>query len=152
VPCLSTRAGALDEVLPTDIPTINLENIAETASRALGIARDGPLRKAFCGSLNSRAVDFTWDRTADSLVAFFWAVMSRPSRERDRVAELSSTTAARAGRGTRSGVSGKIYTLVAWCIAQVVERPRLRQALVPRGSLRFRLGAAVVRSVNRGAR
>jgi hypothetical protein len=152
VPCLSTRAGALDEVLPTDIPTINLENVASTASNALELAQDGPLRKAFCGSLKSRATDFTWDRTADSLVDFFWAVMSRPSRERDRVGELSSKTAARAAREARSGVFARIHPLVAWCIAQVVEHPRLRQVLVPRGSLRFRLGAALVRAVDRKTR
>jgi hypothetical protein len=152
VPCLSTRGGALDEVLPTDIPTINLEDVAATASCALELASDGPLRKALCGSLKARAVDFTWDRTADSLVNFFWAVMSQPSQERDRVAELSSKTVARAGLGARSWVFTKTYPLVSWGIAQVVERPRLRRFLLPRGSLRFRLGRAIVRSVDRKTR
>ena len=51
IPCLSTRAGALDEVLPTDIPTIGAGSSAEAGSLAAEIAGSRDLGKYICDSL-----------------------------------------------------------------------------------------------------
>ena len=148
VPCLSTRAGALDEILPTDIPTIDVGDITGTARLAIDMAQDSALRKQVCESLNSRAAEFTWDITAERLVEFFRDVLGRPSRGQDRVPDMIRATAL-PGSVAATRTFRLVHGPLAWAIKEVVDRPQLRRALVPPGSLRLRFGSSIVRSLTR---
>lgn len=145
VPCLSTRAGALDEVLPVDIPTIDPGDVSAAAGTALRIVEDRSFGEAICESLNAKAAEFSWDRSAEKLVDFLWEVIGRPSGERERLAELAGLNTTRKPRAPGRGYLTVIHHWVASATREVVERPRLRRALVPAGSRRYRLGAAAVR-------
>jgi GT2 family glycosyltransferase/glycosyltransferase involved in cell wall biosynthesis len=152
VPCLSTRAGSLDEILPTDVPTIDLGDVSSTARLAMEMAEEGPLRIAVCRSLNLRGADFTWAATADRLVEFFWEVIGRPSREPSRTTPLLETPGLRVGREVAARNFGVLHRPLAWSVRQVAERPQLRQLVIPPGSRRLKLGGRFVGYLDRRAR
>jgi glycosyltransferase involved in cell wall biosynthesis len=152
VPCLSTRAGSLDEILPTDLPTIDVGDMDATVRLALEMAKDGPLRAAVCRSLSLRAAEFTWTATADRLVGFFWEVMGRPSREPTRAATLLEAPGLRVGREVAARNFGLVHQPLAWSVRQVAERPHLRQLVIPPGSRRLKIGTRVVGYLDRQAR
>lgn len=147
VACLSTRSGALNEILPTDVPTMDPGDPDAAARLAVEIASDPSLARAICEALKARAGDFTWDETANRLVALFWEVMCQPSLAHDAGAELGlSASTVRASVQPRDLVLDRV---IAPAVQYLVERPRLRRALVPPRSLRYRLGAAIAGSMDR---
>jgi len=152
VPCLSTRAGGLDEVLPRDIPTIDVSKLAESARLAVDITRDSYVGRAICNSINTKAEQFTWDNAAQRLVELFWEVMATPTGGRDRLQELQGLL--RTERSYQPGLVAhtRAQQAFAWAANGIAERPMLRRALVPPGSLRYRLGTTVVRSLERRGR
>jgi GT2 family glycosyltransferase len=78
LPTLSTRQGSLDEVLPSDIPTIEKLSAEELADLIEQLLIDENLRKSIVSSLVSKANEFTSERTTNELVELFLEVMKRP--------------------------------------------------------------------------
>jgi len=144
VPCLSTRAGALDEVLPKELPVIDPGDVPGAAELALQLAAEGPLRESVCEALRSRSAEFTWDRTANRLVELFWEVLGRPTPELARDQHLLSAPGLRVGREVAARHLKGINAPIAWAVRQVAEHPALRRLMVPAGSSRLRLGTKVV--------
>ena len=68
VPCLSTRAGSLDEVLPADLPTIQSGDFDGAASLAVAMASSPEMREQVCNLLLARAAEFDWPTVAQRLV------------------------------------------------------------------------------------
>lgn len=156
VPCLSTRCGSLDEVLPLDIPTIDLGDIGAAARSAVKLADDKDFGKTVCASLNAKAREFTWDLTGDKLVELFWEVLGTPSDEDKRIGLVDSIVAAHSSRRDEFRLParwfGRMYPTLSWSISVLVERPSLRQALLPRGSRRAKLASSLVRYIDRRTR
>ncbi len=152
VPCLSTRAGALDEILPRDIPTIDPADVEAAARKAVDLVNDEVQSKALCMKLKERGADFTWDKTASSLVEFFWQVLSDPRTPRRALPDISLTAGDRIGEtaGDRigeevgTGRSDRLHPRMRWVVRQVDERPGLRGIVVPPDSRRRRLGGRLV--------
>ena len=78
VPVLSTRQGSLDEVLPTDIPTLDGFDIDRATDSAWTLLHDGEARRDQCNALVRHSESFTWERTAGELVRLFDDVLCRP--------------------------------------------------------------------------
>ena len=77
---LSTRQGSLEEVLPSDIPTLDsfdIERASDLVHRVLG---DTELRVAMAASLRNRSNEFTAERTTELLVSLFLKMMDNSPR------------------------------------------------------------------------
>jgi GT2 family glycosyltransferase len=70
VPCLPSRQGSLDEVLPPDIVCIEQWEASEVARTAMNLVDDPDVRKLQVARLQRRAGDFTWARCAEQIVDF----------------------------------------------------------------------------------
>lgn len=68
IPTLSTRQGSLDEVLPTDIPTIDDLDLGSAADAAYEILTDPDRAKAVVEAIQRRAQEFTWAGVAERIV------------------------------------------------------------------------------------
>ncbi len=71
VPCLSTRAGALDEVLPADLPTLPPGDPAGAAAAVLEVCERQEVARSIVELLAVQAGLYTWERAACSLVGYF---------------------------------------------------------------------------------
>ena len=151
VPCLSTRAGALDEVLPLGIPTIDLGDIEATARLAVDMSQDIALREDICKALNAKALEYTWAATADRLLDFFWAVIARPPNGSRRVSE-ALLRSAREGTGRGTGTWPLIQVPLSWARRHLASRPEFRRAVLPPSSLRSKLGIKVATYVDSRSR
>ncbi|HEX2903885.1 MAG TPA: glycosyltransferase [Jatrophihabitans sp.] len=134
VPCLSTRMGGLDEVLPRDIPTIDTFDPAAAATTARRILDDPSEGERIIKSILAHAADFTWDRVAQRLVELFTDVTARPA---NRVLAIAGEQDA-VGAGAKSFSLGGSTArgLVDSAVGYFVARPALRVKLVPPGSAR----------------
>lgn len=143
VPCLSTRMGGLDEVLPADIPTIDSFDPAAAAATARRILDDPSEGERIIKSILAFAADFTWDRVAQRLIEVFLQVTARPA---NRVVAI-------VGEHDAVGVGGRSFSLggsvgrglVDSAVGYFIARPSLRVKLVPPGSARQ---AAVRKGIN----
>ena len=144
VPCLSTRAGSLDEVLPDDLPTIHSGDIDGAAALAVEMATNEEVRRRVCGSLAARAGEFTWAAVADRLVDCFWEVLRRQPVEPVMAGHLMQQPGLRVGREIASRRFSPAHQPLAWAVRQVADHPELRQYLIPPGSRRLRLGVKAV--------
>lgn len=152
VPCLSTRAGSLDEVLPADLPTIDPSDPAGAARLVLEVLSDGKLAAQICEKLNERAQAFTWDGTTEKLIRLFWQVLAEQGTDRSSLPDFKHLRGMRSAGEVASRSFLAVYRPLAWCIRGVVHRPRLRAAVAPDGSIRSRMGNAVVRYLDRRVR
>lgn len=78
VPCLSTRQGSLDEVLPRDLLTLRSLDPVEEADSALAILNDCQLAQEMVAMVRRRAADFTWEAAGSSLADLLFEVTGRP--------------------------------------------------------------------------
>jgi glycosyltransferase involved in cell wall biosynthesis len=156
VPCLSTRCGSLDEVLPTGVPTMDLGDIPGSARIAIKLASDESFAQAVCAVLSVKAQEFKWQLTGERLVDLFWEVLGRPSEEDRRLGEIDSLLMPEVSQREQFRLPakwfGRMYPTLSWSIGALVERPSLRQALFPRGSRRAKLGSLLVRYIDRRTR
>jgi GT2 family glycosyltransferase/glycosyltransferase involved in cell wall biosynthesis len=81
VPCLSSRHGSLDEVLPKGIETINDWDPEEAAKIAMKLIGDPTARAKHIELIRERSSEFTWIRCADQIIDFALEVCHNvPSR------------------------------------------------------------------------
>jgi GT2 family glycosyltransferase/glycosyltransferase involved in cell wall biosynthesis len=134
VPCLSTRAGSLAEVLPADLPTIDSFDVGPAAELAATLLRDEGAAGKLVDQLLEKGREFTWARVADEVVAVLQEVTGRPA---------TRTVAIRGERihgyahldeavMTDRAQLRAFDAMVQWFVAH----PDLRQKLVPAGSQR----------------
>jgi GT2 family glycosyltransferase len=134
VPCLSTRQGSLDEVLPPELPTIEEFDVASVAELASVLLRDEGAGRKVVDQLLDRGRDFTWTRVADELMAVLWEVTGRPANRTlairgERPSGVSHLNELDLGGSTQRNAFDSV---VQWFIAH----PELRTRLVPTGSKR----------------
>lgn len=128
---LSTRQGALNEVLPLSIPTLDSWNAEDAADQVLRLLGDHAMRNALCAALLERARAYTSEQVATNLVDLFHEVVAKP---RSRVA-------AAAGEGGKHVVPqgrplGQVF---ASSTKAYLEQSGARPILAPPGSGRERL-------------
>jgi glycosyltransferase involved in cell wall biosynthesis len=135
VPCLSTRCGSLDEVLPPDLPTIDEFDAAAVAGTARALLEDPSAAQKLVDQVLQRARDFTWEGVAGEVMAVLTDVTGRPASRVLAIHGEGAYTSLRelgkpAGRG--SIVLRGIDATVKW----FVDRPELRTRVIPPGSKR----------------
>jgi len=84
-PTLSSRLASLDEVLPTDIPTIVEFDIAAVASQVEAILKDNDLSHSIVKSLLKRAELYTWNETANRMLSFIDEVLCASKNRVDAI-------------------------------------------------------------------
>lgn len=78
VPCLSSAAGSLKEVLPEGVAVISEWDPRTVAAQAIALIADGDRQRALVEALKRRGSDFTWDRVAERLIPLFEEVCRMP--------------------------------------------------------------------------
>lgn len=78
VPCLASRMGSLDEMLPTDVEAIEEWSPETVAAQAIRLIEDPIVRARQVELLRKRAEDVTWSDAADQLVELAKVVFQRP--------------------------------------------------------------------------
>ncbi len=78
VPCLSSRQGSLDEVLPSDLLTLHSFDPVLEAQTCRRILEDPQVASAMVASVRKRADDFTWTGAGASLANLLVEVTGRP--------------------------------------------------------------------------
>lgn len=137
VPVLSTRQGSLDEILPTDIPTIDdldLDTATEDAWRLLHEPADAA---AVVDSLRRKAKEFTWDDVAVRIVALANETLAR--RTRSTVALDAQHLIGWYSNIPLEPVDDTSHALRYWLEQLVRTKPggmTVTRALVPEGSKR----------------
>ena len=145
VPCLSTRSGGLDEILPHGIPTIDPARLEDAARMTVSLVNDRTRSRALCDALGERAADFTWDGTASSLVDFFLQVLGTPQDRFYSASEGAGREAADPSPEERLGHSHPIYSPLILGIRSMSRHPRLKRIVAPTDSRRTRLGRRMLR-------
>ena len=135
VPCLSTRCGALNEVLPPDLLTIDEFNPAAAAELAQSLLDDSEGARKVIDQLLERGQDFTWSRVADAVSSVLQEVIGRPA---SRVVAIRTEQAYSALHELPMGSGRRSVALhgVDRAIKFFLDRPSLRVRLVPPGSKR----------------
>jgi hypothetical protein len=77
---LSTRQGSLNEILPTDIPTINSFDSSDFATQIIGLLSDDAERVRIVTRISESGKKFTAEATSDLLVEMFLDMTSRPPK------------------------------------------------------------------------
>jgi hypothetical protein len=77
-PCLSTRQGSLDEVLPKDLLTLGCLDPVQEADCALRILTDPEVARGMVAKVQERAAEFTWEAAGTSLANLLFEVTGRP--------------------------------------------------------------------------
>ena len=134
-PCLSTRQGGLDEVLPTGIPAITSLDPAAAAATARTLLDDPAAGKKLVEEILAKGGEFTWAKVAEDLMEVLLEVTARPACRVVAIrGEQDSNYLADAGlgNGTGSGLKRGLDSAVDFFVA----RPGLRVKLVPPGSKR----------------
>ena len=78
VPCLSTRQGSLDEVLPEELLTLESLEPAAGARLVQRILADPETRSGMVEAVRSRAARFTSSASGAAMVELMWEVTGRP--------------------------------------------------------------------------
>jgi len=134
-PCLSTRQGGLDEVLPTGIPAITSLDPAAAAATARTLLDDPAAGKKLVEEILAKGAEFTWAKVAADLMEVLLEVTARPACRVVAIrGEQESNYLADAGLGNGNGTGLKrgLDSAVGYFVA----RPGLRVKLVPPGSKR----------------
>jgi GT2 family glycosyltransferase len=77
---LSTRQGSLNEILPTDIPSINNFDPSEFATQILTLLSDDAERARIVSRISETGKIYTAEATSDLLVEMFLDMTSRPPK------------------------------------------------------------------------
>jgi GT2 family glycosyltransferase len=140
-PCLSTRQGGLDEVLPAGIPTIAGFDPAAAAMSARALLEDPAAGQKVVEEILGKGAEYTWEKVAAELMIVLTEVTARPAcrvaaiRGEQGSAYLTGAGLGGGGGGLKRGVDAAMEYFAA--------RPDLRVKLVPPGSKR----QAMVRQV-----
>ena len=137
VPCLTTRQGSLDEVLPRDLQCLTDWELSSAADLSLTLLTDDQAAAEVVGLLRKHADEFTWTKVADQLDKLFRESLSRPAGSLETPAPL---------RGGRRGLP-TVSKAFSQAVTQVSSRPKLKQRLSPTGSRREKFSRAVIRRV-----
>ena len=78
VPCLSTRQGSLDEVLPEDLLTLESLDPDQGARLVEEILAEPDVRRSMVAAVERRAARYTWDSSGEEMVELMWQVTGRP--------------------------------------------------------------------------
>ncbi len=78
VPCLSTRQGSLDEVLPDDLLTLESLDPDHGALLVERILGDAGVGRAMVAAVQRRAARYTWEASGDAMLELMWLVTGRP--------------------------------------------------------------------------
>ncbi|RIJ71412.1 glycosyltransferase [Nakamurella silvestris] len=135
IPCLSTRAGSLDEVLPAGIPVIDSFDPAAAAAAALPLLTDPAQAAALIEAVIERSRYYTWERSAEQVMSVLREVVRRPA---NRTLAVSGES----GAVTLAGLTGKKLSLDKRAIRLLTRRPALRK-LIPPGSRRQKVARSV---------
>lgn len=102
-PCLSTRQGSLEEVLPEGLVTLSSLDPVREAPVAMKILSDPELAAEIVSSLRRRGAEYTWEGAGHSLMELILTVTGRPR---------NPTVAVRAGRDsvTLAGIVSSRWT------------------------------------------
>lgn len=141
-PCLSTRQGGLDEVLPAGIPTISVFDPVAAAATARVLLDDPAAGQKIVEEILGKGAEYTWEKVAAELMTVLLEVTARPACRVVAIrGEQGSSYLAHAGLGGGDGVGLKrgVDSMMEYFAA----RPGLRVKLVPPGSRR----QAMVRQV-----
>ena len=149
VPTLATRQGSLAEVMPADIPAIDVFDARRAADLAWDLLTDDDQAKAVVERIQHAGQSFTWDLTGDLLVDLFEDVLrSSPRRTLVLQGESSAPVAVRpriVSRSSNAAFGAQLERLVGY----VVDHPRLKVQLSPDGSTRQRLARTVINRARR---
>ena len=134
VPCLSTRQGSLDEVLPPGLPTIEELDVASVAELASALLRDEGAGRKVVDQLLERGRDFTWTRVVDEVMAVLWEVTGRPPNRTVAIRGERPFSVSHLNELDLVGSTQRraLDSVVQWFIAH----PNLRTRLIPPGSKR----------------
>jgi glycosyltransferase involved in cell wall biosynthesis len=77
-PCLSTRQGSLDEVLPQNLVTLDSLALAPACDLVLKILDDRKLSEAIVSSLRAQRAKYNWGAASDEIAELMWSVTARP--------------------------------------------------------------------------
>jgi len=77
-PCLSTRQGSLDEVMPSDMLTLDSLDISRASDLVLRILEDQEVREKMVAALVARRSEYHWERTGSEMSDLLWASTGRP--------------------------------------------------------------------------
>ena len=80
VPCLSTRQGSLDEVLPQELLTLDTLELGPAADLVGRILGDQALRDGMVSSLRAQRSRFNWESASDEITELMWSATARPRR------------------------------------------------------------------------
>jgi glycosyltransferase involved in cell wall biosynthesis len=133
VPVLSTRQGSLDEVLPTDIPTLDSFDIDRATDSAWTLLHDAEARQAQCSALVRQSELYTWERTARELVGLFDTVLSQP---RNRTAAIWGEGPAPSVLHEFEPQERRIAAATERQIQRLIHTGGLKRVAVPDGSRR----------------
>jgi glycosyltransferase involved in cell wall biosynthesis len=79
-PCMFAPVSSLPEVVGAENATLVPWDAAASAERALRLLRDDGERRALVDAIAARGAEYTWERTADALVAVYRDVVAQPAR------------------------------------------------------------------------
>jgi glycosyltransferase involved in cell wall biosynthesis len=141
---LSTRQGSLNEILPTDIPTINSFNPSEFATQILSLLSDDAERARIVARISETGKTYTAEATSDLLVEMFLDMTSRPPKRIAAIigedVEISSWIPGLSTAAVHI-VSPNVLVRIGWKFA------RTKRILSPDGSRRQ---IAIRKAFNRG--
>lgn len=147
-PCLSTRQGGLDEVLPGGIPTIAGFDPIAAATTARTLLDDPTAGQKVVEEILGKGAEYTWEKVAAELMTVLTEVTARPAcrvvaiRGEQGSAYLADAGVGAGGRtGVKRGIDGAMDFFAA--------RPDLRVKLVPPGSKRQALVRQVLAQAQR---
>jgi glycosyltransferase involved in cell wall biosynthesis len=149
VPVVTTRQGSLDEVLPAGIAVLERFDVQAGADLAEKLLWEQSAGEELCASIRRAGEAFTWDRTAEALMALFVEALRRPRR---RVLAIEGEAGEPLGLRSRvqreqadHGVSGDLERFVRF----VMTHPRLKDSLSPEGSRRQRAARQLIGNARR---
>jgi glycosyltransferase involved in cell wall biosynthesis len=147
-PCLSTRQGGLDEVLPAGIPTIAGFDPAAAAATARTLLDDPAAGQKVVEEILGKGAEYTWEKVAADLMVVLTEVTARPACRVVAVrGEQGSSYLDDAGLG--SGAGSGVKRSIDGAMEFFAARPGLRVKLVPPGSQRQALVRKVLAQVSR---
>jgi len=79
-PCLSTRQGSLDEVLPQKLLTLDSFELGPASDLVRRILGDQKLRDGMVSTLRAQRSHFNWESASDEITDLMWSATARPRR------------------------------------------------------------------------
>lgn len=80
LPVVTTCQGGLGEVLPDEVVALDRFNLDEAVALARKLLTDPVAAEIQCSLMRTRALDYTWTRTATEVLGLIHEVLARPRR------------------------------------------------------------------------